>query len=163
VERGEEDVRFSFLTVEDSGNGNESNINLKTFFKQLSNVPSAQTLVVSDIDFSHRKPENSFTPNEEQRILGSLMSVLIDDDSTSLLMGTQIGQPSSLYLSSTGEDKKHHIFSYFFARAIQLRKTKLSAIYQFLERNVSYTSRRLHDRPQDPRLFGDVSLNLVNE
>ncbi|HEX6981818.1 MAG TPA: caspase family protein [Balneolaceae bacterium] len=164
VTRSEDGAHFKLLTVEEEGKGNPEAIDLRILFERLSTVPSFQTLVVSDIDFSHQMPENSFTPNEEQRILESLASALIDDESTtSLLMGTQLGQPSSLYVSATGEDKKHHIFPYFFARAIQQRRTSLSAIYQYLERNVSYTSRKLHDRPQDPRLFGDVFLNLVNE
>ncbi|HET6528022.1 MAG TPA: caspase family protein [Balneolaceae bacterium] len=164
VARGEAGARFTFLTVDENGKESQAGLNLKILFEQLSAVPSLQTLVVSDIDFSHNMPENAFTINEQQRALESLASALTEDQpKTSLLMGTQLGQPSSLYVSSTGEDKKHHIFPYFFARAIQQRRTNLSAIYQYLERNVSYTSRKLHDRPQDPRLFGDVFLDLVNE
>lgn len=163
VARGEESTRFRFLTVDENGEGGQG-VNLRMLFERLSAIPSSQTLVVSDIDFSYRMPENTFTLNEQQRALESLASALTEDQpKTSLLMGTQLGQPSSLYISSTGEDKKHHIFPYFFARAIQQRRTNLSAIYQYLERNVSYTSRKLHDQPQDPRLFGDVFLDLVDE
>jgi hypothetical protein len=96
-------------------------------------------------------------------IENNVSPLLTQNTNNSVLLGTQLNNPSRLYMSEEGEDKKHHIFPYFFAKALQERKTTLSDIYQYLERNVSYTSRKLFDRPQDPLLLGNTQLNLAGQ
>lgn len=137
-------------------------IPLQKIFEQIASISSGQTLVLSDIDFSVTVSSDRFTANEARNIVELNAAPLSDNSQTSLLMGTRLGYPSNLYVSS-GEDKKHHIFPYYFSKAIQERKTTMSEIYQYLERNVSYTSRKLYDRPQDPLLIGSISLDLISE
>ncbi len=139
-------------------------IRLDELFKQLSSVTSAQTLVLSDIDFSQSSTSGNYTTNEAQNTIESQADRLtMNNENAAVLLGTQLNQPTSLYYSSEGEDKKHHIFPYFFAKALQQRMTSISAIYQYLERNVSYTARKLQDRPQDPLLLGNSQLDLSSE
>jgi hypothetical protein len=138
-------------------------IGLTQFFEQISSIPSDKPLVVGDLDFSRAFSSAEYTANQQQRILESHVTELIFGNPTaSVLLGSHLDQPSSLYVSATGEDKKHHIFPYFFAKALQQRNTILPDIYQYLERNVSYNTRRLHDRPQDPILLGNSSMDLTN-
>lgn len=141
-----------------------SPISLLPLFKQIGQIPSAKTLVLSDIDFSHSLQSGNLTESQMQKIIEENASPLITgNQNTALLMGTRLNYPSSLYVSTEGEDKKHHIFPYFFAKALQQRRTTISDIYQYLERNVSYTSRRLFDRPQNPLLIGNTQLDLIKQ
>lgn len=144
--------------------GRQFSIPLSKLFEQISTISSAKILVLSDIDFNPDKKEKQFSANKGQRIIEANAAPLLKDNpKATLLMGNQLSYPSSLYFSSAGVDKKHHIFPYFFAKALQKRKTNIAAIYQYLERNVSYTARKLYDRPQDPLLLGRVTFDFANQ
>lgn len=135
---------------------------LQRIFKQIEDIPSNKTLVLADIDFSPQISSDRFSANEARNIIELNAAPISDNSRTSLLLSTRLGYPSNLYVSSE-EDKKHHIFPYFFSKALQERRTRISDIYQYLERNVSYTARKLYDRPQDPLLIGSTSLDLTSK
>ncbi|MGM0545103.1 MAG: caspase family protein [Bacteroidota bacterium] len=142
----------------------KSPIFLKKVYEQLGDIPSSQTLVLSDIDFSNSVRNMGWSDNQMRQLLEEEVSPLLTGNPNSaFLTGTRLNDPSSLYVSPGGEDKKHYIFPYYFAKALQERRTTISDIYQYLERNVSYTSRRLFDRPQNPLLLGNTKLNLTTE
>ncbi len=158
-----EQQKLHFLPVS-SDMESDSTIALSDLFGQIGNIPSEHTVVLSDIDFVRSSKNGSMSENEMRNIIENNVSpLLIQNTNNSVLLGTQLNNPSRLYMSEEGEDKKHHIFPYFFAKALQERKTTLSDIYQYLERNVSYTSRKLFDRPQDPLLLGNTQLNLAGQ
>ncbi|PAU93809.1 hypothetical protein CK503_09035 [Aliifodinibius salipaludis] len=158
-----EERQLQFLTIPSEGQS-DSTIALPDIFTQIGDIPSQKTVVLSDIDFASGSSGESFSENEMRNIIESnVWPLLSQNPNSSVLMGSQLNNPSHLYMSEDREDKKHHIFPYFFAKALQERQTVLSDIYQFLERNVSYTSRRLFDRPQDPLLLGNTQLNLAGE
>ncbi len=155
--------KLQLLTVSPD-NQLDSMIAVSDIFSKIGDISSRKTVVLSDIDFAREKIEKSFSEKEMRDIIESNVSPLLSKNSkSSVLMGSQLNNPSRLYMSGEGEDKKHHIFPYFFAKALQERRTVLSDIYQYLERNVSYTSRRLFDRPQDPLLLGNTQLNLAGQ
>jgi len=158
-----EKQELQFLTVSPE-NPSDSMIAVSDIFSRIGDISSKQTLVLGDIDFTSENSDKSFSSNEMQSIIERNVSPLLSKNpNSSVLLGSQLNNPSRLYMSDEGEDKKHHIFPYFFAKALQERRTTLSDIYQFLERNVSYTSRRLFDRPQDPLLLGNTQLNLAGQ
>lgn len=162
IDRNNQDLKLNFMGIAKDSTSTPATLGIHELFKAISGIPSEKILVLGDIDFSHSLKSTSISANEQQRLVESEASILTDSSKkVSFLMGEHLDQPSSMYFSNSGEDKKHHILPYFFAKALQQRKTSLSDIYQFLERNVSYTSRKLHDRPQDPLLIGDTSLDLV--
>jgi hypothetical protein len=78
-----------------------------------------------------------------------------------VLFGNRVGQSSSVYTGSGDDDKRHHIFPYFWAEAIQQRKTQMADLVRHLENNVDYTSRRLHDEPQEVRGYGNFMLDIA--
>ncbi len=160
VNQEEDEASLSLLGVNEEGEEPPSVARLDELFGQFSTITAAQTLILSDIDFS--QSSGNYSANQAQQILESNVDELNNGEQSAVLFGTQLNQPTSLYVSSSGDDKKHHIFPYFFAKALQQRMTNLSAIYQYLERNVSYTARRLHDQPQDPLLLGNTLLDLRN-
>ncbi|MDZ7660246.1 caspase family protein [Fodinibius sp.] len=158
-----EQRKLQFLTVS-SNTQSDSTIAVSDIFSRIGDISSQKTVVLSDIDFARESSEKSFSENEMRDIIESNVSPLLSKNSnSSVLMGSQLNNPSRLYMSGDREDKKHHIFPYFFAKALQERRTVLSDIYQYLERNVSYTSRRLFDRPQNPLLLGNTQLNLAGQ
>lgn len=79
-----------------------------------------------------------------------------------ILFSNRPGQTSSIYTGAGMENKRHHIFNYYWADAIRRRNTRMSAIIRHLENNVDYTSRRLHDRPQEILAFGNFTLNIID-
>lgn len=162
IDRGKQNVQLNFLGVNGDTIDNQPSMGIHQLFQQISTIPSSKALVLGDIDFSRSLSGTNISDNEQQRLIESEVSISSDNTrQISFLMGENLSQESSLYFSKNGTDKKHHILPYFFAKALQNRKTAISSIYQYLERNVSYTSRKLHDRPQDPLLIGSTSLDLV--
>lgn len=141
-------------------------VNLSELFLELGSLPSRKTIVLSDINFSEATPDSLFRDNQLllDQAFRNITSLVTDKKENSVVItGSEINQISYAYVSgSTGEDKKHRIFPYFFAKALQQRMTNIGEISQYLERNISYTSRKLHDHAQDPQIFGSLSLNLAN-
>lgn len=161
IEKKQRQLQFLKVT---SNNQSDSTIAVSDIFSRIGEIPSTKTVVLSDIDFISGSSQESFTKSEMRSTIESNVSPLLSRNSNSaVLMGSQLNNPSRLYMSADGEDKKHYIFPYFFAKALQERRTVLSDIYQFLERNVSYTSRRIFDRPQNPLLLGNTKINLAGE
>lgn len=80
---------------------------------------------------------------------------------SAIIFSHRPGQQSSLYIGGDTENKRHHIFSYYLAEALKRRNTEISDIVRHLENNVDYTSRRLHDRPQEIQVFGNLTINIA--
>ncbi len=131
---------------------------LKALLTRVGNIPAQQKWVLADIDFSRNVPDTLSNYQAEQ-FMASHASSFTEDPNTALLLGSEPGRPSRLYRSST-ENKNHHIFPYLFARALQQHRTDIIQIYSLLNQNISYTSRRLHDRSQSPMLYGDRTLSF---
>lgn len=96
--------------------------------------------------------------NKQQQLANRILQ---DLPNAFILYGNRIGQKSSLFSGSPEDDKRHHIFPYFMAEALQQRKTQMSELVRHLENNVDYTARRLHDQPQEIRGFGNFMLDLA--
>ncbi len=79
-----------------------------------------------------------------------------------IIFSSRPGQISSIYTGAGMENRRHHIFNYYWADALRRRNTRMSAIIRHLENNVDYTSRRLHDRPQEILAFGNFTLNIAD-
>lgn len=167
VSRGDNDNRFqiSYLPVAaQSDTVAPGAMNLSELFRLFGNIPSDNLLVIADIDFKIQVEPSSIS--EEQldisQPLRTVSEVLTENKpNAAVLFGSQLNQHSELYVGDRSEDKKHHLLPYFFAKSLQERNTGLEEIYQYLQRNIPYTARRLHDRSQDPQLIGNSSLQLI--
>ncbi|MDX1586790.1 MAG: SH3 domain-containing protein, partial [Balneolaceae bacterium] len=158
IQKTESGFNLSLLPAE----GPENSIDLSDMFSEIAAIPSRKTIVLADIEFLADQTGLSESDIDLQQPLRNLSNLIISArDSAAVLFSAEPGQKSHLYVSGTGEDKKHHLFTYFFAKALQERNTNVGAIFQYLDRNVPYNSRRLHDEPQDPRLFGNTAMSIV--
>lgn len=167
---------FARSTVSDSGANNlelfhvdeageMSALPLLDLFDQLSTCSAAKIFVYVDLEYVNEVEDGQIISfmnangGKQQRLANQLLR---NFPNAFILFGNRIGQSSSVYSGSFEDDKRHHIFPYFWAEAIQQRKTQMSELVRHLENNVDYTSRRLHDRPQEVRGFGNFMLDLAD-
>ena len=128
-----------------TGGSISSNINLNSFFSGISRLPVEELIVLLDIDN---------VENQETSIIEPLASqILANNANSAILVSSTETQRSRDYSSSGGDQKRHSIFSYFIADAIKDGATNISEVLNHLQRNVDYTSRRLHNQPQHILFF----------
>ena len=145
-------------------NGDVSSLPLMDLFEQLSECTAEKMFIYVNLQYVDELDEGqiiSFMDSnggKQQRLAYRLTR---DFPNAFVLFGNRIGQNSSAYSGSPEDDKRHDIFTYFWAEAIQQRKTRMSDLLRYLENNVDYTSRRLHDEPQEVRGFGNFMLDLA--
>lgn len=129
-------------------------LELNALFQGLGNSGAKSIIVVADIDFTGA--------GRSDYSLGDLANLITDGNPNSaVLFGTEYANPSGVFMSAYGDQKRHYIFPYFFANAIKDGNTSIGDIKDYLDRNVSYTSRRLFNLPQEVLFFGNPNLDLA--
>jgi len=145
-------------------NGDVSSLPLTNLFDQLSLCTAEKMFVYVDLQYVEEVEDGQIISfmnsngGKQQRLANRLLR---NFPNAFILFGNRVGQSSSVYSGSPEDDKRHHIFPYFWAEALQQRKTQMSELVRHLENNVDYTSRRLHDEPQEVRGFGNFMLDLA--
>lgn len=133
-------------------------------FEALKNANPGKVVIFVDVSYQREGVQYQNGPNSNgyRTVMRQLADVILNDlPESAVIFSNMPGQQSSLYTSQADGNKRHHIFNYFLAEALQQRKTRISDLIQHLQNNVDYTSRRLHDQPQEVRAFGNMSLNLA--
>lgn len=130
--------------------------------EEFERINPASLVLFADLEFI--VPENVQNQNgirNSQTALQTFSNHLLRRIPNSAVIFSHLpGQHSSLFIGSGSENKRHHIFNYYLADALKKRNTKISDIVRYLENNVDYTSRRLHDRPQEIQAFGNLTIDL---
>lgn len=161
-ESGSGPENLALFHVDDSGEVNR--LPLMDLFEQLSSCSAEKMFVYVDLQYVDVVEDGQIISfmnsngGKQQRLANQLLR---DFPNAFVLFGNRIGQKSSVYSGAAQDDKRHHIFPYFWAEAIQQRKTQMSELFRHLENNVDYTSRRLHDKPQEVRGFGNFMLDMA--
>jgi hypothetical protein len=144
--------------------GNVSTLPLMDLFDQLSTCTPDKMFVYVDLEYVDEVEDGQIISfmnsngGKQQRLANRLLR---NFPNAFILYGNRIGQSSSVFSRPPADDKRHHIFPYYWAEAIQQRKTQMSELVRHLENNVDYTSRRLHDEPQEVRGFGNFMLDIA--
>lgn len=164
----ESENSYEPLLLLDTQNPDQGLINLIDLYRTIANLPAQKTVIVNNIDFSRSFAElsqNSDLPIQafRQSLYNTAITLSSDHPGLAILFSSELDQRNHLYLGNGNEDKKHHIFPYYFAKALQQRTSQLGDLFRYLQRNVSYTARKLHNEPEDPVLFGDESIDLAGE
>lgn len=133
---------------------------LDTLFQNLSSMPSKKIMVAADIDFGR---VDSLSDRAARLLMVETASKLTQNANAAVIFGNRLGQPAGLYWSSWYSNKMHHIFPYFLAKAWQQKKTDLTDIYQVLNYNIPYISRKMNEHPQNPFIYGNRSISFINE
>lgn len=134
--------------------GNDE-IELNSFFNGISRLPVEELVIFADFDFVDEYEENSLTKKLGDQVLDS-------DSKSAVIFASSESQRSGNYSSASGEQKRHSIFTYFIAEALKNGETSISGILNYLQRNVDYTSRRLHNAPQNVIYFGNADISLID-
>ncbi len=137
-----------------TGGSTSSEINLNSFFSGISRLPVQELIILLDIDNVDSDYAELIQPLANQ--------ILDNNERSAIIVSSSETQRSRNYSSSTGEQKRHSIFSYYIADAIKNGATSVSGIVNHLQRNVDYTSRRLHNQPQHILFFGDSGISLID-
>lgn len=155
------DLQWYLAPVQNAGEvGSGRWVNLRQLFKRIAGWPTRETVVWIDVQFEVDKVlRNSSGGVEDYQ--GKLARLLTDrNPESAVIFSAQSNQQPGLYVDANGTDKRHHILPYYLAKGIQERHTSLFEMQRYLERNVTYTSRRLYDRPQEPAFYGNLDLDL---
>ena len=155
-QNGDDDLALYYVNED----GYEQTLPLRDIFEKLANFTAEKLFLFVDLEYIRQGEVNGNELNGNK--LQSLSNILLKDfPNAFILFGNDLSQEPSLYSGDIEDDKRHHIFPYFLAEALQQRKTQMSDLYRHLENNVDYTSRRLHDQSQTVHGFGNFMLNLA--
>lgn len=75
-----------------------------------------------------------------------------------LLFSSDGRSDSQLYTKQAIAQKYHSIFTYYLADAVKKGNYTSNQLLNYIQRNVDYTARRLHDTPQNVVYFGNASI-----
>lgn len=129
---------------------------------ELVNIEPESLIIFVDLNYANRVNGNSGLRNGNNISLNRLANRLISEfPNTAIVFSNRIGQSSNIYTGLIDGNKRHHIFNYFWAEALKQRKSRVADLVRHLENNVDYTSRRLHDTPQEIQAFGNLTINLA--
>lgn len=127
---------------------------LNSLFESIAKLKVEEIVVFADID-------NIDTKND-QGLLERLSTTITSKNKKSVVIFSSTeNQRSRDYSVANGDQKRHSIFTYYIADAMKNNQSSISAIINHLQCNVDYTSRRLHNKPQNVIIFGDPSLSLI--
>jgi hypothetical protein len=136
-----------------------SPIDVESFLDYLSTLPTASTHVMFETDFVH---------SIDGTVLGSsslktASDALTDVKKSWVLFASDVRQPSNAYTTDDFRtDRIYGLLTYFVCKALQEERYSTAELQSYLSRNLTFTSRRLHNRPQDPKWFGDTTLRLID-
>ncbi len=140
-------------------------VRLADLFRALGRLPFAQCVVVLDTEFGTSSMwDDSRAPASPvpRQVLEEAAASFLNRPNTALLVGAQPGQFAGAYTSADGKtDNRYGIASYFFVKAIKEHRKTVGDIFRYMDNNVNFTSRLLHNRPQDPMLLGNPDLQIV--
>lgn len=149
------------LFVNKDEEDNVTSTSLNTLVSFLQTIESKSIIIFADLEFQH---DLSGSENGNVSLyLKFVNSILSAQPNSVIIFGSKPNQSSRLYSGNQNDYKRHYIFNYYIAQALQQRKTRVFDLIRHLENNVDYTSRRLYDRPQEIVSFGNLTLNLASE
>lgn len=131
----------------------------------LSSLQARQLVMVMDTDLSvgsvySQDSTPGIRPGGD--VLGRLSEPLTSSRfPVAIYWAASPGQLASPYIRRDGQPARpYDIFTWYFFAALKQGASTTGEVEQYLQRQVPFTSRRLHDRPQDPGFVGDRRLRL---
>lgn len=137
-------------------------VSVSHLLEELAEMSPEKFIVLVDLDFSSGSSvnqNNNGTRVNSQVQQQTAARLLRSAPNSVMIFSSRPDQTSSLYAGRGSENKQHRIFIYYWADAIKKRSRTVSDVIRHLENNVDYTSRRLHDRPQEVQAFGNMTIN----
>lgn len=160
-ENGESEIKLVYR----ESDGETNMVSLEDLMRAVAEIDAGRVFLFADLEYAETgRQMNRVTSRNGSGALQAAAERITRQNARSVVVfSNRPGQHSGLYTGMIDGNMRHHIFNYFWADAIKKRKITVSALLDHLDSNVDYTSRRLHDRPQEIQAFGNFSLHLVNE
>lgn len=152
----------------DSEEPTENRVGVKDWLSALDAVESASTTVVLDTDFVGSSVTETLSRADRYasqiRLRDLAGNFTNSDRQNAVIFAARSDQKAGQYRSDDGRTNNFYgIFTYYFFHAMREDNIRLNDLFRSVERNVTFTSRRLHDRSQDPSLFGDPEIDWLRE
>lgn len=149
----------SFLISSSQDGGYE--IQLGAFVHEIKRLNPATFTMILDTDYSNSTHINTTEVNRPF-LQSQLLEMIKNFEHGSIILASNSSQIAGNYISQDlRTDRVHGIMTYYFVQAIREGKTQLIEIRDHLRRNVAFTSRRFHDRTQDPIILYHESYDLL--
>ncbi|HAC14356.1 MAG TPA: hypothetical protein DCE78_00195 [Bacteroidetes bacterium] len=149
----------SYLIASSQDSNNE--IHLDTLVTSIKRLNPASFTLILDTDYSNTTLFNISQANVPF-LQSQLQEMLNGFERSSIFLASNVDQIAGNYVSrDLRTDRVHGILTYYFTQAIKDSNTQIDQIREYLRRNVAFTSRRLHDRTQDPIILYNESYNLL--
>jgi hypothetical protein len=138
-------------------------IPLSVIFNTFADINAGAVQFFFDTDFRDISPDGislGLRPN----LLEPAEVLLRRNQRSWVLFAAEPTQIAGIYVSPDRRvDRVHGIATYYFTRAIQDGNTDVDMILRYMNRNMTFSSRRLHNRAQDPVFFGNRNQSLLRE
>lgn len=160
---GTADIIDNELYMRQGNNESGGNVAVSDLFRDLQQMNPEKTIVIADFQFRLNGRKEADMGRDIagevalQRTASNLQRML---PNSAIIFSNRPGQDSQLFAGAGSENKRHHIFTYYWAEALKKRYATVNLLLNHLERNVDYTSRRLHDSPQEIRAFGNLTISV---
>lgn len=131
------------------------------FFEQIMSLAPKSITMVLDTDFSNRDLElnNQIVRNI---VRDQFSNAIFSIPNYLVVLASDVDQFAGNYQSNDlRTDRVHGILSYYFMQGIQQGIATSSELQNYLQRNMTFTSRRLHNRAQDPIIWSRNSFRLL--
>ncbi len=148
--RSDDEERIRFLSTDAS----DQSFALNSLLNSISTLDVEELVVLADLDFVAQEEPGSI------EFFGE--SILQNHPDASIVFSSTETQRSRDYSIANGDQNRHSIFTYYLADALKNGETNISGIINHLQRNVDYTSRRLHNQPQQIIYFGNSGISLID-
>lgn len=137
-------------------------IELGSIFNAIARLPFQQCIIFLDLDFPSKLDNDQMTSQEiTTESYQNIVRNFVVRPKTAVIFSNDITQLSGEYKSNDGRiNNRYSIASYFFIKAIKEQRSTVGDIFQYMENNINFTSRLLHNRAQSPVFFGDPTLRL---
>lgn len=162
----EEDNLFLLPVDYDPGDREERYVSFEALADAIGALHTRSSLIVMDTDWSRASvfgQESSGQIRGKDQAVDELSRILTGDrENTALFWAAEPGEISGPYSGPNDRDQyPYDIFTWYFFKSIKDGFRTAGEISDYLERNVPFTSRRLHDRSQNPLFFGNRDLTLI--
>ena len=163
----DDEDRLYLLPVDyDPGARTERIVPFDDMAHMIGDMRSRSSVIVMDTDWSRAAVfgQESGTEirigHEKMEDLSMLMGS--EGERTAVYWAAEPGELAGPYSGSNDRYRyPYDIFTWYFFRSIQDGSRSAGEVSDYLERNVPFTSRRLHDRSQNPVFFGNRDMIFI--
>jgi hypothetical protein len=163
-----------YVTIDNEGNlmyllGDEASSNPQNYslvlahlFQDAIDAGFTELFMIGDLFFDTRNETKTVSRAKYYDAFYALNSTLLASRGINfgLLFSSDGRSDSQLYTKQAIAQKYHSIFSYYIADAIKKGNYTSNQLLNYVQRNVDYTARRLHDTPQNVVYFGNANIEF---